>query len=340
MKIQPLPSLLLGTVLFTTACGSAAGLAVSSDGDLRWSDGARLGRLRAERKIKVAENGLHINGERLLANGMSANGMSANGLDENGLHINGITLDSEMFENLRVDGSQLSAYSAAAGRVLTGVELSGATLEVTSAQPGGGDAYLLRIDGVELDAGAVTPDVYLYSMSYRRPGDAAWRSVCIDAGGAPEPAIPIEGFQWDLATGRHRAAPGVVVLACRSGAIGSCASWGYRPWIPELVPHHQACIFMKRADYCGDGRGYTVNGTKIDIYDHHSPAIQTQMTGWPLEAHWGTEGASCVSSRRHPEIPFSGQCLRDGALVTLPACGEAAGPGDLLSNRAQPRIYR
>lgn len=325
MKIQVLPSLLLNAVLFTTACGAAAELEgpIADDLDRR-----------------LARNGLHINSGGLIANGMSANGMSANGLDENGLHINGLTLDSVLYEALHVDGSQLAVYSAAAGRVLSGAELVGATLDVTSAQPGGSAAYLLRIDGVERDADAVTPDVHLYAMSYRRPGDAEWQSVCTDATGAPEPAIPIQGFQWDPATGRHRAAPGVVVLACKSGAIGSCASWGYRPWVPDLVQHHQACIFMKRADYCGDGRGYTVNGTRIDIYDHLSPALQTRMTGWPLEAHWGAEGASCISSRRHPEIPFSGQCLRGGVLVTLPACGEPPGPGDLLGNRAQPRAYQ
>ena len=91
---------------------------------------------------------------------------------------------------------------------------------------------------------------------------------------------------------------------------------------------------MKRADYCGDGNGHTKDGTWIDLYDHLSPPIQMQATDWPLEAHWGPRGASCVSSRRHPEIPFSGQCMRDGLLVKLPACDELAGAGDLLSNRA------
>ncbi len=312
MKNQIVRSLSLASILFASACGSA----------VEPIDDPTLDRLHV--------NGLHING-------LDENGLHINGLDENGLHINGTSASGQELEGLHVEGSQMSAYMASTSEVLTGAELVDAIFEVNAGEPGGDVTYLLRIDDVELDAGAATPDVYLYSMSYRREGDAAWRPICTDGGGDPEPVIPIEGFQWDLTTGRYSEAPGFVTLACRSGAIGSCASWGYRPWIPALVQHHQACIYMKRADYCGDGSSYTVNGTWIDLYDHLSPPIQTPATGWPLEARWGAQGATCVSSRRHPEIPFSGQCLRGGVRVTLPACGELVGGGDLLANRANPR---
>jgi hypothetical protein len=305
MKMQKVSSLSVAGLLFTVACGANG-------------DGAQ----------GPKRNGLHVNG--LTSNGLHVNGLHLNGLSANGLSANGAAL-----EGVYVTGSELSALTPT-GEILSGAALVGATFEIAIQEAGVEVPALLRIDGVELDAGAVTPDVHLHAMSYRRQGEPAWQPVCTDDSGAPEPAIPIGDLRWDPATGQRDDAPGFVTLACKSGAIGSCASWGYRPWIPALLDHHQACIYMKRADYCGDGTAYTVNGTMIDVYDHLSPPLQTQATGWPLEAHWGPEGARCVSSRRHPEIPFSGQCLRDGVRVTLPACGEAASAGDLLTNRAHP----
>lgn len=313
MKIQNASSLPLASLLFIVACGSAPE-PESFDG--------------------LKRNGLHVNG--LTSNGLHINGMSANGLHVNGMSANGLFDNGPELEGLYVDGSQISTTIASTSQVVSGAELVGATFDVTAHEAGVDVPYVLRIDHVERDAGAVTPDVYLYSISYRHPGDETWRSACTDDSGAPEPAIPMQGFRWDPTTGQRSAAPGVVTLACKSGAIGSCASWGYRPWVSALLDHHQACIYMKRADYCGDGTPHTMNGTWIDIYDRLSPQLQAQATGWPLEAHWGSQGASCIGTRRHPEIRFSGRCMRDGQLVALPACGEAAGASDLLSDRAHP----
>ena len=59
--------------------------------------------------------------------------------------------------------------------------------------------------------------------------------------------------------------------------MGKCILWGYQPWSTKneckgskcrtqaLDPWLQACTRMVRADYCGDGRSYTFDGTPIEI---------------------------------------------------------------------------
>ena len=56
---------------------------------------------------------------------------------------------------------------------------------------------------------------------------------------------------------------------------------------------------MARADYGGDGRATTRDGTLIDMYDRFG--IQTPDRTMPvsLEAGWGVDGAVCVA---HPRI--------------------------------------
>ena len=35
-----------------------------------------------------------------------------------------------------------------------------------------------------------------------------------------------------------------------------------------MIDWYNACIRLLRADYCGDGRPFTRDGTLVDIYDH------------------------------------------------------------------------
>jgi hypothetical protein len=56
-----------------------------------------------------------------------------------------------------------------------------------------------------------------------------------------------------------------------------------------------------RADYCGDGRGWTHDGTLIDIYDRLGIQKAEHREGMRFEAAWGIGGAVCVSHTRIPE---------------------------------------
>ena len=184
MKIQQLGSLPLASLLLTVACGAPpepTGTTRAAETSRLGSndDGANGGGIGGPKR-----NGLHINGldeNGLHINGLDENGLHINGLDENGLHINGLEL-----EGLYVSGSQLGATMASTSQVLSGAALVGATFDITSREAGVDVSYVLRIDHVELDAGAATPDVHLYSISYHRQGDEAWQSVCTDDSGDPE----------------------------------------------------------------------------------------------------------------------------------------------------------
>ena len=67
----------------------------------------------------------------------------------------------------------------------------------------------------------------------------------------------------------------------------------------SLRDHHVACTRALRADYCGDGEVFTVNGTLIDIYDNVGIQLQT-MPGWNLEAEWTAAGARCMGPEGNP----------------------------------------
>ena len=53
---------------------------------------------------------------------------------------------------------------------------------------------------------------------------------------------------------------------------------------------------MIRADYCGNGRSWTANGTPINIYDRLN--IQTDAATYPVDAEWTPTGARCINLAR------------------------------------------
>ncbi|MBF9195594.1 ADYC domain-containing protein [Microvirga terrestris] len=98
----------------------------------------------------------------------------------------------------------------------------------------------------------------------------------------------------------------VLTLTCTSGAEGKCILMGYRPWeergdVP-MRDLHAACIHLVRADYSGDDRPTTRDGTMIDIYDRFGIQKPDDLDPMPFEAAWGKDGAVCVA---HPRIAHS-----------------------------------
>lgn len=109
-------------------------------------------------------------------------------------------------------------------------------------------------------------------------------------------------------------------------AEGKCQGWGYDA--VTLPAHHAACVRMTMADYCGDGRSFTMNGTRIDLYDDLGINKDTTPAASPfrLEAIWSGEGARarlvCLSKARWDTLPPGGvncpaQPLRDPRLHTI-----------------------
>ncbi len=82
-------------------------------------------------------------------------------------------------------------------------------------------------------------------------------------------------------------------FACLDGTAAKCLRWGYRPWLSllpsgkavtavSLEPLWRACYRAASADYCNDGRGFTYDGTPIDLWDRYGFITKTpeSLIGW------------------------------------------------------------
>jgi hypothetical protein len=103
--------------------------------------------------------------------------------------------------------------------------------------------------------------------------------------------------------------------------------------------YYDACVRMVRADYCGDGQGWTRSGMPIDIWD--DLGIQTADTrndaSFSFEAGWTPAGAVCVGHTRVPEnITIANLRTICPRLIAVPDCsdGTARSAGALLYNRS------
>lgn len=131
--------------------------------------------------------------------------------------------------------------------------------------------------------------------------------------------------------------PAAVFL--EGGAIAKCIDWGYPPWAsdPNSVQHaqllHVACTRMAMADYCGENRPNTIEGTPIWFYEKDvdpPPSGVPPDSSWALESAWMAEPvpacedgcspdagsrhyrgrAACLSKQRWKTFPFNGLCPR------------------------------
>lgn len=140
------------------------------------------------------------------------------------------------------------------------------------------------------------------------------------------------------------AEPGAFELICASGAQGKCVRFGYHPWETtadgrSMRDLYDACVRMVRADYCGDGRGWTRDGMAIDIWD--DAGIQVAETRddphFSFEAGWTPDGAICVAHTRVPEN-ITVDRLRETCprFAAATACDEATAreAGAILYNRS------
>ena len=228
-----------------------------------------------------------------VGNGTRLNGTRLNGTRLNGTRLNGATLNGTRLNGTRLNGSELTGLSDS-GATLSGADLVGLELEgQTDSGP-----VPLRIDTAEQDSG-----LWFYRFSALIGG--AWVPVCEDAPDGSQygallaagswnqdQGVP-EGGAWTLGTDQY-------TVACKNSAIAKCHLAGYQPWVlgEEYQPTHLlACVRMIRADYCGNGAPWTVDGRAIDLWDDLGVQVQTQPT-WTFEAIWNPDGAACVDAYR------------------------------------------
>lgn len=199
--------------------------------------------------------------------------------------------------------------------------------------------YWLRIDSfdsVDSQAG----DVFGYQVSYLRDEllGGSWSSYCKGPGGEAQRSVFYQGAQWHPMNGARSEGTNLITMTCESGSVARCMRWGYRPWASSqlqsgsttsLRDHHQACVHMKRASYCGDSHAQTIDGTQIFINDLLDPALHSGPLD-VIEALWTPTGASCVSNRRHPELPFL------GCPLPLPTCQATPSSDYVLATSLPP----
>lgn len=111
------------------------------------------------------------------------------------------------------------------------------------------------------------------------------------------------------------------------GAVGKCMLWP-RPTGPMGFPprtgntdEFNSCVRAVRADYCGNGVSYTVDGTQIDLYKIPPPP-HTPVASFVLEAWWKPTGAVCVIHARW--LALSPQC--QGRFSRVLGQGESRSP--------------
>jgi hypothetical protein len=230
--------------------------------------------------------------EVLTSNGMSINGMSINGMSINGMSINGMSINGMSINGMSINGSQLSGLQSN-GQPIFGTGFVGVRMTGTLTS---GASVALRVDSAQTLA-APNSDMWAYGVSYQLAGTTTWSPMC---GSSATLAVPFSGT-WNLGSGvtgggSWTASSTNFTFGCRGAALAKCAELGYKPWKyvngVSLRNHHQACTRMIRADYCGDGKSWTQDGTPINVYDNLN--IQTDAAAYKLDAEWLPSGARCI----------------------------------------------
>ena len=231
------------------------------------------------------------------------------------------TAQTPQLRSLSVEGADFRA-ALSDGTVLRGRDLIGASIDYARAD--GGTVKLHIVDAFA-DPRRPEGDVWLFDM----------RLPAADGGGA-SPCDPDPDGKRLVMPLASPTSPGGFTLTCTAGANGKCVRFGYRPWATTpagvaLAPFHAACTRMVRADYGGDGHGWTLTGTAIDLWD--TLGIQQPETGdkvMPFEAGWKPDGAVCVA---HPRVPANG----DLAAVLEASPRLAATAGEAVCTEASAR---
>ncbi|HEY1230456.1 MAG TPA: ADYC domain-containing protein [Ramlibacter sp.] len=234
--------------------------------------------------------------------------------------------------SLSLEGTALRA-TLTDGTSLSGREWIGRELLL----PIGNEVLGVRIDDVQEEAGLA-----LYEM--RAQDDAGeWNNICEPDANGEGGAIPLGGSWSD--DGRFEPDAGKLALTCTSGVLGKCLRAGYRFWDPDAkaLPRFQACTRLFRADYCGDGTGWTADGTLIDVYDDagvQSPEPRSELA---FEAGWSPAGAVSVHHTRVPANIGLDELLRRCPRLAAAPSGEdctedrSRRDGAILFNKSRER---
>lgn len=219
-------------------------------------------------------------------NGTSLNGTSLNGTSLNGTSLSGTTLGSVAVSGKSSTGATISATLNNSASPLVGTSFVGSTWNGTASN---GAAISLRIDSAQQGT-ATNADLWFYGVSFKSSA-TAWSPLC----GAGVLAVPVYGV-WapsGLDQAHYATSTTAFTFACRAKTVAKCVELGYKPF-KGYSNQMQSCVRLLRADYCGLGTSYTVDGTLLNLWDNVN--VQKDTEKWDIEGEWGVNGSRCVSN--------------------------------------------
>ena len=282
---------------------------------------------------RVEQPGINLQGINM--QGINLQGINLQGMNMLGYRVGGATLGGAPLVDLRVMRGELVAghgSNAIRGTEMVGAELVAEVRDIT-VDPPATALVTYRISAVAAEDSRYDPThtghSFLYTLQ-QQVDDGTWQAACPSDQDGRSVAIPLAAI-WNEHGDRVESSS-LFTFGCTTGVIAKCYRWGYRPWTDEfgdLVPFHQTCTRLARADYCGVGIPHTRDGTMINVWDRLPSPGPIQRHGLlpPLgmlfEAGWNTEGAICLSHSRW---------LLDDALLLAAVCPDRLVPPGLLGN--------
>ena len=225
---------------------------------------------------------------------------------------------------------------------LAGAALAGTWIPADDA----GHAVWTIVRGVTQDPSFADGSTWLYSVELFDSASGTFSPLCATDANGVAAAIPIAAT-FDSA-GKRVESTTQFSFACTRGVMAKCYRWGYRPWLTDATGSalpfsnlHWACTRLARADYCGDGRTWTQNGTRVNIWDTAPAPGPFQQRGpadptFFFEAGWNTKGAVCLSKQRWATLdPQIAQSCPD----RLIAPGAATSAGSVCDSAEQAALF-
>lgn len=265
---------------------------------------------------------------------------------------NGREAKGESFERSGADGRGYRV-DAADGRVKRNASMilrdSTIRFEGLSIAELGGSVILssgaqrLRITdggGVYFSDGVTPMGVSTYYVELDDNG--VWVPLYRNAQGAAIPTVALRGW-WNTSPAAVGTAAGGewrddqrITFAARGYALSKCVELGYDH---QFESYHHACVRLLRADYCGDGNSWTLDGTRLSITDRKgvqgrvsdAPIPGDPSSVWKLEAYWNEQGATCTNGQRIANL--SPTCGGAPLASAKPACSSDAVLEDSATTR-------
>jgi hypothetical protein len=246
--------------------------------------------------------------------GMTLQGMTLQGMTMQGFRITGATLSGAPLTQVRVERGEVIAQRGSTtlrGNALFDAHFLAEARDIKVTPP----VHAV----IEFKVTAIMPEsekwdqkhtghTFLYSLEQLDADTGEWQQACPADEDGRRVAIPLSAI-WDEHGDRIESSS-LFTFGCTTGVIAKCYRWGYRPWVTgygDLVPVHQTCTRVARADYCGVGDTSTHENTPINLWDNlpspgpiqtHGGILGLPPLGYIFEAGWNTGGAVCLSKSR------------------------------------------